>query len=216
MLRPNLLSLLPCAAAALCATAPAHAASQVYTSEAAFLAAVGPHRTETFNGFTADQHDAGALLTLADFKVQGAWTLDAPDNRLPTDGSTNLLIDVSIGGWADLRFTSPIKAFGAWFSNTPSTFKVDADSLAGYGSYSHVADLPTGGAGLQFIGFTSDQAFNRLIFEGAGCCSRVFAIDNVAYAAALAPVPEPESWALLAAGLAGVALHARRKPRRNA
>lgn len=189
--------------AALCAAASTQAASQVYTSEADFLAAVTAPRTETFNRFTSDLSSAlGANGDLGDFTVQGSWTVDVPSLVLSVDGSTNLFIDVSYGGWADLRFDQPLKAFGAWFQRAPTTFRVDADSLAGFGSYSHVADLPTGGDGLQFIGFTSDQAFNRIVFAGAGCCSRSFAIDNVSYAAALAPVPEPEGWALLAGGLA--------------
>ena len=64
---------------------------------------------------------------------------------------------------------------------------------------------------MQFIGFTSDQTFNRLVFESNGCCSASFAIDNLSYAAALAPVPEPGTWALMAAGLAGIGVWTRRR-----
>ena len=160
------------------------------------------------------------------FVAHGSNTVDAPNQSYTIDGSANLFINTSYGGWSDLRFNQPIVAFGAWFSglnptNRPySTITVDADSLAGYGSYSHLGSYlpPTTTAGsIQFIGFTSTQAFNRIIFEGAGCCSTTFAMDNVIYTAALAPVPEPETYAMLLAGvglLAGVAR--RRKTLHNA
>ena len=128
--------------------------------------------------------------------------MDAPSQSYTFDGSTNLFADTTYGGWSDLRFDQPIVAFGAWFTginpiNRPySKIDVDADSLSGYGSYSHIGSyLPptTSGGAAQFIGFTSSQAFNRIIFSGVGCCYSSFAVDNVVHAAALAPVPEPET-----------------------
>lgn len=216
MLRLNLLSLLPCAAAAaLCVAAPARAASQIYTSEAAFLAAVGAVRTENFNRFTRDisiasDHPASGGNFGGDFTLQGSWRIDSPDTVRDIDGSTNLFFGMSSGSWADLRFNAPLQAFGAWFSGVPPVFKIDASSLEGLGSYRHVATLETTGAGLQFIGFTSDQTFNRIVFETTPCCSASFALDNVSTAATLAPVPEPERWALLAAGLGLLAWRHRR------
>jgi len=188
----------------LCVAASAHAGFQTHSDAASFLAAAGITQTETFNGFTADLiPSGGSNLHLSDFVVQGMWMIDAPDNRWTTDGSTNLFINVSYGGWADLQFATAIKAFGAWFSSVPASIGVAADSLAGYGSYQHMGTLLPTGSGLQFIGFTSDQAFNRIVFEGRGCCSGSFAIDNLAYAA-VSTVPEPQQWALMAGGLAGL------------
>ncbi|WP_197046942.1 PEP-CTERM sorting domain-containing protein [Paucibacter sp. KBW04] len=208
MLQPLALACTLCAA--LAASASAQAASQTYTSLASFLAAAGTVKTETFNAFTVDQSGGGSPLMLSDFAVQGAWTLDAPATRLPSDGSSNLFIDVSYGAWADLRFAEPIKAFGAWFSRAPASIRVDADSLEGFGSYRHVGEMPiAAGTDLQFIGFSSDQTFNRIVFEGQGCCSGSFAIDDVAYAASLSPVPEPGAWALLATGLLALGLRRR-------
>jgi len=197
--------------AALGATASAQAASQVYTSEADFLAAVGAVRTENFNRFTRDisiasDHPAAGGNFGGDFTLQGSWRIDSPDTVRDIDGSTNLFFGMSSASWADLGFNAPLRAFGAWFSGVPPVFKIDAASLEGQGSYRHVATLEPTGSGLQFIGFTSDQTFNRIVFESALCCSVNFAIDNVRYAATLAPVPEPESWALLAAGLVAVGL----------
>ncbi len=56
---------------------------------------------------------------------------------------------------------------------------MDADSLAGFGSYTHVGTLlPAMNNSLQFIGFTSEQSFSRIIFLGQGCCRNTFAIDS--------------------------------------
>lgn len=202
---------------ALCAVASAQAANVSYSSEASFLAAVGTVKSETFNTFTLDTHNellgVAQTLSLNGFALKGAWNLDAPDPDTDTfrtiDGSTHVLIDLAWGGGTELRFADPIKAFGAWFRGAPTAIRVDGDSLEGYGSYRHLDELRpefAAGSALQFIGFTSDQTFNRLVFLGTGCCRWNFAVDNVAYAASLnpAPVPEPGSWALMAAGLLGL------------
>lgn len=188
-------------ATALALCSPAHAAFTVYTDEASFLAAVGEVQVQDFNAYSTDVAASGA--DLGDFSVNGNASLDAPDTTYPVNGTANLRINTSYGGWADLRFDNSLVAFGAWFYALPSghAIRVDADSLQGYGSYRHVGQVDIGaGATLRFIGVTSDSPFNRLIFLGQGCCSSGFALDDVAYASSLSPVPEPASAALLLAG----------------
>lgn len=206
--------------ATLCAAASAQADTRVYTSEAEFLAALSAARTETFNQFNRDisiasDHPASSGNFGGDFTLQGGWMIDAPQTLRDIDGSTNLFFGMSPGSWADMSFNTPLRAFGAWFNGVPPTFIIDANSLEGYGSYRRVARLEPTGSGLQFIGFTSDQTFNRLVFEGAGCCSVSFSIDNLRYATALAPVPEPETWGLMGLGLAGLAAWTRRPGQRR-
>ncbi len=199
---------------------PASASLSVYTDQASFLAATGPVQTTTFNAYTADL--AANNLNFGAFTSHGNISLDAPSQSYTFDGSTNLFADTTYGGWSDLRFDQPIVAFGAWFTginpiNRPySKIDVDADSLSGYGSYSHIGSYlpPTkSGGAAQFIGFTSSQAFNRIIFSGVGCCYSSFAVDNVVHAAALAPVPEPETYAMLLAGLGLMGALARKRKR---
>ncbi|WP_255034006.1 PEP-CTERM sorting domain-containing protein [Rhodoferax sp. TH121] len=190
------------------AALPASASFTVYTDPTSFLAATGAVQSTNFNGYTADV--SANNLDFGAFTARGHFTLDAPSQTYYTDGSTNLHLNTDYGGWGDFQFDQGLMAFGAWFAginptNRPySLISVDANSLAGYGSYSHVGEyLPptTAGGTLRFIGFTSTQAFNRIVFEGAGCCMSSYAMDNVVYSAALAPVPEPETYAMLLAGL---------------
>ena len=162
--------------AALCTTSSALAANVTYSSETSFRAAVGPLSSETFNAYTQDTTNdlfgVPQTLNLSDFALKGAWNVDAPDpvtNALRTiDGSTHVLIDLAWGGGTELRFASPLKAFGAWFRGAPEAIKFDGDSLEGIGSYRYVFELRPAAADLQFIGFTSDQTFNRLVFLGNG------------------------------------------------
>jgi hypothetical protein len=194
----------------------------VITNEASFLQITGAVQSENFNTYTSDQ--PANNLNFGAFTAHNSISVDAPSLTYSVDGTANVYVDTSYGGWADLRFNAPVVAFGAWFAGLSSfsTMKVAADSLAGYGSYSHVGTYqPTATIGNtpQFIGFTSSQAFNRIVFEGVGCCHSGFAIDNVVYATTLAPVPapvpEPETYAMLLAGLGLMGAVARRRSTRT-
>lgn len=198
--------------AALGGTTLAQAQLQTHTDPAAFAAAAGMLKTETFNAFNSNLSAShGSKLVLSDVTVQGAWGIDAAPQGSSIDGSAMLTLNLSYGGWADLVFQQPLYAFGAWFSRAPGTLSVAADSLNGYGSYRNLLQYqPGGGTGLQFIGFTSDQPFNRIVLEGSGCCSLTLAMDNLAYASSVSSVPEPQAWSLLAAGLVGLCWRLRR------
>lgn len=197
--------------AALCAAASAHADLQTFGDEASFRAAAGVLKTETFNHFTTDIVPIhGEALSLSDFAVRGSWIVNAPPTLNNIDGTANLFINLSFS-FVELNFAQPIKALGFWYAglridpNLHNTVAVAADSLEGFGSYRHVgvADVSAAGAELRFIGFTSEQTFNRIVFLGTGCCSSSYSIDQLSYAGVSA-VPEPGSWALLAAGLLGL------------
>jgi PEP-CTERM motif len=189
-----------------------------YTDFNSFAAATGPLQTESFNSFFADQ--AANNLNFGAFVGHNSLQIDAPDLNYSIDGTTNVYADLSYGGWFDLRFNAPVMAFGARFSGLSSRIRlgIDADSLAGYGSYYHLGSYQATASidnTPQFIGFTSTQAFNRITFVSDGCCSARFALDNVVHTSALAPVtpavPEPETYAMLLAGLGMLGAVARQR-----
>lgn len=202
---------------ALTGSAAAQAEVQTHTDPASFAAAAGALKTETFQAFRSNlSASQGSKLVLSDITVQGAWGIDASPQGSSIDGSAMLTINLSYGGWADLVFQQPVYAFGAWFSRLPNTLSVAADSLNGYGSYRNLLSYDAGGgAGLQFLGFTSDQPFNRIVLQGSGCCSLTLSMDNLVYANSVSSVPEPAAWSLLSAGLLGLSGWRRRQRARS-
>lgn len=206
------------ALSALFLAMPASAGLTVFSDSGSFLAATGSVQTETFNSYTNDQ--AANNLNFGAFVGHNSLQVDAPDLKLSINGTTNLYSDISYGGWFTLRFNAPIMAYGAWFSGLSSRIglTVAADSLSGYGSYSTLGRYQATASPdntPQFIGFTSTEAFNGITFESNGCCSARFALDNVMYTHALAPVPEPETYAMLLAGLGVMGAVVRRRKQTN-
>ena len=194
----------------LAIASPASAALVSYTDESSFLAAVGSASVETLDSLTSDIAPSGST-DLGAFSISGNATVDAPTTAINISGSTNLFINTSYGGYMDFIFDEPIKAFGVTMVNSRlQLLNINFDRVGpAYGEYHHidsylssdpyVSDISFNG----FLGFTSDTAFNRVIFSGAaGCCSSTFALDNITYATeTTAPVPEPSSAALLGCGL---------------
>lgn len=201
---------------------PAMAAFTVYTNKTSFLTAAGTVSSETFDSVTADLDPSSTGIHLNDFTLSGSVSVDAPSSAIDINGTTNLYFNTSYGGWADLIFSQPITAFGLTMNN--SRLQLLSISLArigpAYGEYHHIATYAAPDPYVSnqtlngFIGFTSDVAFNRIVFAGTGCCSSRFAVDDVTYATTLAtPVPEPLSASLLGLGVAGLCLF-RKQPLR--
>lgn len=197
---------------ALCGSTVAQAQLQIHTDPSGFATIAGTLKTESFNAFTSSQSSInGSKLVLSDFRVQGAWSIVTAPQDGGIDGSAVLTVNIGLSGWSDLVFQQPIYAFGAWFNRVPSTLSIEADSLNGYGSFRELLSYqPGASSGWQFLGFTSDQPFNRIVMEGAGCCSLTVTMDNLAYATSVSTVPEPQVWSLLAAGLVGLRWRLRR------
>lgn len=211
-LKWTLYSLMLSTGLALASTASA--ALVTYTDEASFLAALGSASVETLDSLTSDIAPSGST-DLGAFSISGNTTVDAPTTLININGTTNLFINISYGGYMDFTFDTPIKAFGVTMVNSRlQLLNINFDRVGrGFTEYPaidayhsqdpYVSDISFSG----FLGFIWDTAFNRVVFSSAaGCCSSTFAVDNITYATEVsAPVPEPSTVALFSLGLLGIA-----------
>jgi hypothetical protein len=202
---------------------PASAGLTFYTDQTSFLAATGPVQTETFNSYPEDQNagnlDFGAFTLRHAFYNKTFVDVPSQGQAYVTDGSTNLFVNTSDNGFVELKFQTPISAFGAWFRGINPINRPFTTIYAGayYGNNLQLGNyLPTTTSvdTLQFIGFTSSHPMDAVTFGGEGCCYSHFAIDDVVYTNTLAPVPEPETYAMLLAGLGlmGAIVRRRKQP----
>ena len=233
---PVSLKSLALAAALLAASTTASASLIVFTDPAAFTAAAGAAQTENFNRFTSDlgSTPSAPSFNFGAFLVKsGPWLIDAPNSQNTIDGSTNLLLSFpnsGNGAFSEFNFANPISAFGFWYAgrrsdlgpDQASRVRVAADALAGFGSYTDLGGFTLGNGNTpRFIGVTADQPFNRIVFNGLGCCSTSYSMDNVMYTPVGAVpepggnVPEPGSLALVASALGLLAWRGRRPASRR-
>jgi hypothetical protein len=196
-----------------------------YDSRAIFLSAVNTPTTVTFSGQRPWDYDV-QYWNGGSANVGGGLTMSSPDGNLlmqgnPTGlwgidrgtGSLEMLVAGNRQG-GELTFS-----FGGW----ERAFALD------FGSYTGQSDvftyvLSNGQTGtfrnartqqLSFFGFTSETPFTSVTLRVADVAT---AYDNVTYGSSFtAPVtatPEPSTWVMLATGLVGLGVFARRRSAR--
>lgn len=188
--------------------AHAHAATTTYTSSATFLAAVthGAY-TETFDGLV------DPFLVAPDTFTNGVFTysITAPGGTYAsgTDIGTSQ-VEVAL----TITFSGkPVTAVGGNFYATdinpdflPETITVSLIDGAG------TTHTYTPSSKATFLGFTSTTGIGSLTIDfAAPYYGRYATVDNLTVGTNAALVPEPGQWALMAAGLAGLALLRRRQ-----
>lgn len=128
----------------------------------------------------------------------------------------NLLFASGIEG-VRLDFATPLHDFGTGaIGNITGGYTITlrlyaADALLGSVSASGSAGWQ-GNSGVTFIGAHSATAFDRVEITGP---VYGFAMNRLAIGPVTSPVPEPASAALMVLGMAGMALAARRRQRRD-
>ena len=200
-------------AALLTVSGNAHAAFTVFTTEGSFLAAVTAPGVDTFAGFattvvtsspisrSAGPYPYSASSTTSFFGV-GTPANPALSTNTDTDVITffNLGIANAIGGFF---FGSNIEG-----NLVPATIVLTATDSLGATSTQTLLLSPS-----SFVGFLSTGTIASLVVSTAMPGEFIFpTVDNLTIAlAAVTPVPEPETWSLLVAGLAALGFCARRK-----
>ncbi len=198
---------------------------------AAFDAAVGAHDTITFEGlptgdFTSLLVAPGVTATrtnLYPFLAAGINDTDRPGG-VPTGfnttpgGSQWLGIGPNandpVGGSVTFSFANPIRAFGAYFTDTESNYpeQLTVTFNDGTARSLDVTKNPFGG-GASFFGFTDfGTAISSVTINtggGTGDNRDFFGLDDVRFVA----VPEPASWLLVGGGILGLFRLRRRRSR---
>ncbi len=201
---------------ALAVAGPAHGTLTVYTSQQAFLDAVGPTGVDTFEDFSINE------LTLSPVIRNGGafgYTAAAPlgfygagsdaDRWLSTNTSSDVIT------FSD--FTGGISAFGGFFFGTDMAgqFIPGNITLTVTDSDGAMSQTITGATTASFLGFVStgpllSTALNA--FEPN--TNFVWATANnltLANTLAAPAVPEPATWTMMLVGFASIGLAMRRR-----
>lgn len=231
---PSPLTVRQASAAALVAAAlapvvlalPAAAAvDATYTDAATFAAAAGATTVESFEANAARSREGAALSTpgftvtpaVAGLGVQtGPFTPDDGHGAFATDGSHYLSVYLADAPQGDLVFTlaAPSTAFALAITDVGEalgsvTLRTDAGAFTAAQTLLNFTSTVGNGQGF-FIGLTQALPFTQVTLNVSGI-DDAYGIDAVQVSA----VPEPGTHALLAGGVAALALLARRRdPRR--
>ena len=210
---------LPAVAALIAATcASAHAALTVFTSQSNFLAQLSSAGVDTFDDL------ARSLVTNPLSRTAGTYSYTAsvgPRSDFFPGGSGSdvwLASDNRFDTIQFSNFTSAVRGIGGLFfgsnesglfTNTPANFTVTATDASG--SFAQMLVNPTT---TTFLGFVSTGSLTSLTVwvgsQGAGTAGVWPTINNLTVGT-VAAVPEPETVALMLAGLAFTGVVARRR-----
>lgn len=202
------------AAALLAGLGTAQAAITIYTTQFQFLGAVSGAATDTFEDLATLSPEPGPLTrTVGSYGYTASAGPESPDfytaGRFNVWLTTNAPEDtITFDG-----FTGGVSAIGGRFFGSDSAGHIDAGEsliLTATDSTGSVTQTLVDAGRFSFVGFVSDGAITSLtvtaVQPGRG---NVFPTVNNLVLASI--VPEPETYALLLAGLAGVGMLLRRR-----
>lgn len=152
---------------------------------------------------------AGLHASAAERVPNGAFTTDLAGWTLG-GGTTFASGTAQLGGAADTLSIT----LNNLVANTQYTFDFDYQLISGSGNgavWSLTGATSQGGSANTFGNFSFEALTNSLTISFHGTGNKLVSIDNVSLTGAVAAVPEPETYAMLMAGLGIVGFVARRR-----
>lgn len=214
-IKQKLVTVAVAGAVGLFASSAANALSVVtYTGVSSFLAGVaaspvysGSYEKENFNDGVLN-----AGLSISGGSIQAALPWFSPSDGLVYGGIVNApsqSVTISFGGREMYAMGAHWNLSHAAVGGPGSGITLNLKSGASVFYSADTFYSPT--LGSEFVGFVSDEAFTSVVLtEGtaSGGTQETFQFDNLKYAQA---VPEPETYAMLMAGLGLMGFVARRR-----
>ena len=150
------------------------------------------------NPFGLSASDGSFFLDLTNYQPGGPFA--GVTQTIATTAGATYTLSFDLGG---STFWGRPDALVASAAGTSATFTTGAPS----------AKTPNNDWYHETMQFTATSASTLITLQGAAGFNYI-GLDNVSVDAVTAAVPEPETWALMLAGLAGVGTVARRRSRR--
>lgn len=205
-------------AALLLSAGAAHADITAYTSQSAYLSAVGTTGVDTFDDLAIDEYEGPLARAAGSFAYELGTGIDAESPMLWGASDDDVDFWVTPGYSSDrlvFTLTGPVAGAGGYFFGSDlSGYSTPLESItitatdSGGATLSWTIDAPEVNS---FVGFVSDTTLTSVVVEAGEM--DVFATANDFHISA--PVPEPATYAMLLAGLGLLGHAARRRQRKS-
>jgi len=206
----------PLAAAVLLAlVGGSQAAISVFTTQASYLAAVTAPGVDTFAGLSVTGPTASPINRTAG---SYAYTATAPDGFFGAGSAANpwLSTNTAADSITISNFGPAVSAVGGLFfgSDVNGAFASGALTLLATDALGATSTQTIAGSLTSFLGFVSTTSMTSLVLSAVQPAGGFLwpAADNLTLATgAVTPIPEPETYALVVAGLGALGVFARRR-----
>jgi PEP-CTERM motif len=205
----------PLAVAALMVLAgTSQAAITVYTTQASYLAAITAPGVDTFNDLTIASTPSPLTRTAGAYSYTAAASTST---FFPAGSSGDIWLSTNLAGDSITfsGFSSAVRGVGGLFfgSDIAGAFAAGSVTLTATDASGSVTQTITGATTSSFLGFVSTGAFTSVSISAISAATPLWPTVNNLTLGAAAVVPEPETYALMMAGLGLVSLVARRRRR---
>ncbi|SEO40461.1 PEP-CTERM protein-sorting domain-containing protein [Duganella sp. CF517] len=206
----------------LLAASAAHADITTYTSQSSYLAAVGTTGVDTFDDLESTGYDGPLTRTAGGY----GYTVSAAPNSGEIWGATDDFSDIWLTGGNRLDLvtfapSAPLAGVGGFFFgsdlfgfSTPAAYLTLSATDSTGSTVSFTLNTPKFNSFVGFVSTGSLVSFSVTAGDQPGVWATVNDLHLSGPAAVTTPVPEPETYGMMLAGLGVLGFIARRKRQR--